>query len=828
MELIKQHIQTNIVSFLNEPSTAFSEVFDNIQFGNKLKEKRFLSYLDNIIDKGFTSKNNEDLQILHIHFDNNFNDSSKLFIAEYLLIKMFKLYQSNDNITDETNDILQKAISTIEAKQNNLEAKCPDGASGKNGGNKIWKQWIQDKNNYKLLLLFHKSLNSSSSLKTKTLFNTQINFCRSITHLFELRPYAIELGDLYKSYNLLNTNKTINTIDENNSEIIDELETIILFDCERKKIMINFSLEEIKKWNSDYGTNFKKYLIFTFGKESHSFNNIRNKIDVIRERFKIPIETTYTILSSEIDILLNKQKKNSIQIEFIGFETSSFWDTFLLETSIRDLYELKSIKLMNIYSLCLTEEIKNYILEDLFSKSESSELISFNTKQALLECRDDDVNLIKEALANTLNLIINSEIKSIIKKQLDNIQTIILDEAIIKNPKLTSIFSNALTLAKSIILKTWADIPSLTSNSIVILSYRDQGKYPNYFYPNLVECEFHKEVNGAAILLGFFFSQNYNWSKYYLLKDYHKYLNHHIRQNYFGWNQLKSTIQAIRPESKLNIDWNLEYEFSNTDQRETYKVKIKDQKVKTFNSSDLFIVKIGENLNYQVGNMDYLLSLDITDGKYFIQNLDEIQEDINIYDKIADTKQQEEELNIIRKKFKLDDESAGRLWKILLKTIADSKGEDNLYNDLRIHLEKKRLKIVSLFHFKNSWINPQSESIAPLSKRIFIELCEYLNIPKIYFVIIQRIRNASKQSSRQSTRQMNQLLKDLFNDGCFDNDKNARAIINNRLAFYKLNHPLDELGIDENYLADNLVTLTELIQPELKLLELETIEKIEQ
>ncbi len=73
---------------------------------------------------------------------------------------------------------------------------------------------------------------------------------------------------------------------------------------------------------------------------------------------------------------------------------------------------------------------------------------------------------------------------------------------------------------------------------------------------------------------------------------------------------------------------------------------------------------------------------------------------------------------------------------------------------------------------------------------------------------------------------MNQLLKDLFNDGCFDNGKNASEIINNRLTFYKSNHPLDELGIDENYLGDNLVTLTELIQPELKLVELEAIKKL--
>jgi len=72
---------------------------------------------------------------------------------------------------------------------------------------------------------------------------------------------------------------------------------------------------------------------------------------------------------------------------------------------------------------------------------------------------------------------------------------------------------------------------------------------------------------------------------------------------------------------------------------------------------------------------------------------------------------------------------------------------------------------------------------------------------------------------------MNQLLKDLFNDGCFDKDKNTKEIIANRLKHYKKNHPLDDLGIDETNLADNLVTLVQLILPELKFIELEIIEK---
>ncbi|MBK8635175.1 MAG: hypothetical protein IPN72_17045 [Saprospiraceae bacterium] len=590
--------------------------------------------------------------------------------------------------------------------------------------------------------------------------------------------------------------------------------------------MTNFSLEEMNKWNSDYDTSFKKYLIITFGREYQSINNIRNKIELIRERFKIPINSSYTIIKSEIDFLLKRKEKSSIPIDFVEFESSSFWDTFVLETSIRELYELRSIKLMNVYSICYNDEIKGYIIDNLFSTKESSELISSSTKMAILELRDDDIETLKEALSNTLDLIINSDIKANIIESLSNTPTIIFDEAIIRNVKLLSKITHCLGLAKSIKLKNWSDLLNPSSNYLLILSYRDQGKYPNYYYPNLLEIEFDNEATINAVLPNFLFGQHYNWSKYNLLKEYHKCLIHPIRENNFEWNKLKNKIQALKPEQKLYIDWNLENEFLNSEQRETFKIKLKNQRAKTFNSSDLFIMSDYKNISRKVVKIDFLLSLEKDDGKLYVQNLDEIQENINIYEKIVDKKQQDAELDIIRKQFNLGDESAGRLWKILLKNIANVKGEENLYNELKSIFESKGVKIVSQFHFKNSWINPLSESIAPLSKRVFIELCDYLKIPKIYFVIIQRIRNASKQSSRQSTRQMNQLLKDLFNDGCFDNEKNASEIINNRLAFYKSNHPLDELGIDENYLGDNLVTLTELIQPELKLVELETIEKL--
>jgi hypothetical protein len=550
-----------------------------------------------------------------------------------------------------------------------------------------------------------------------------------------------------------------------------------------------------------------------------------NKLELIRERFKTPNNTSFTITKSELDYLLKRKKNAPLSIEFVGYESSSFWDTFILETTIRELYELRSIKLMNIYSICYTDEIKKYILSDLFSIQESSELISLGTKLAILELRDDDIEILKEALSNTLDIIINSGIKSKVSDSLSNNPVIVFDEVILRNQNLLSIIRICLNLNFTTKFKTWSDLINSDLKDLLILSYRDQGRYPYNYFPSLLELDLNSECIARAILPKFLFINNYNWSKYKLYKEYHKLLTHSIRDRFFEWNKLKNKIQELKPEQKLNIDWNLETEYSNSDQRESYKLKLKGHRVRTFYNSDLFIITDDTKTAYKVVKIDYLLSLDNEDSKVYIQNLDEIQQNINIYDKIVDKKQQEEELEVIRKQFNLGDETAGRLWKVLLKNLAEIQGENQLYLELKTHFETKGIKIVSQFHFKNSWINPQSESIAPLSKRVFIELCEYLSIPKIYFIIIQRIRNSSKQTNRQSTRQMNQLLKDLFNDGCFDAKRNPREIVTIRMDYYKANHPLDDLGIDENYLADNLVTLVELIQSELKLIELETIEK---
>lgn len=89
---------------------------------------------------------------------------------------------------------------------------------------------------------------------------------------------------------------------------------------------------------------------------------------------------------------------------------------------------------------------------------------------------------------------------------------------------------------------------------------------------------------------------------------------------------------------------------------------------------------------------------------------------------------------------------------------------------------------------------------------------------------MQRIKNSYKQASRQSNSQMNNLLRDLFNDGSFDDISKTKSIIEKKIESYRKNHPLEDIGINETYLLQNLVSLVELISPEIKL---EQVEKIE-
>lgn len=814
MSIVDKHIGKHLLHFQNEGDSLFDDIFEIIQSEVKQDHYLLLHYIHLLLNEVF-SEEISDTKTLHLHFEYDLNHDSLLVIAQYLLIRFFKENKNTNKINNDDITKLQELKIRLRSIEKRISEKCPEGAKG---GSKIYKDWIREKKDVKTLISFYNQLNDNINISTNALFNCQVQLAKSLNTIFETRPYAkeIESKNNLLTFNLLNTKLTLNQIDERDNSIIDNLETTILFDCERKKLMQYFSLKDI----SDYDIKLKKYLIITFGTKSTSTQNLRDRINLIQNRFKVASENSYPIIRSEIDYTLGNKSNKYIPVSFLGLEVSHFWNTFVLETNIQDLYELRSVKMMNLYSLCFSQEIKNHILQEIFSEAETSYLISDETKQKLLYLRSDDLSALKESLENMLNLIISSDIKQIISNKIKSETIFIVDNFILNSKKLRSLISSSLLLTDKNKLVSWSAFENLKNEAIIILSYQDQGKYPYYFYPNVIETTVAKSTAVEAIFHKFLFYNRYQWAKHNISKEIYRLTDHPIRKRYFHWERLKDSINNLRPQKEDEIDWNLEQQYAGSSERETIKLKLKGAREKTFNSSDLFIYSI-DNISFRVEKIGDIINLSDDVTEYSVHNLDEIQENINIYERIIDKNQHEEELNIIRKEFDIEKDTTGRLWKILLKKKAHSFGENIVYDNLKKHFEKKDLKIVSLNHFQNNWLNPESDSIAPLSKKVFIELCDFLELPKLYFVLIQRLRNTLKQSSRQSTQQMNRLLQNLFNDGCFDDGINLSELIAANIEKYKSKHPLDELGIDEKYLGKNLIALVQLIKPEIRLKEIE-------
>ena len=310
------------------------------------------------------------------------------------------------------------------------------------------------------------------------------------------------------------------------------------------------------------------------------------------------------------------------------------------------------------------------------------------------------------------------------------------------------------------------------------------------------------------------------------MNNYHRTLDHHIRQKHFKWSKLKPIINKLKPQAfdDLSWSWDLENDHSSIDNRITYRVSYKDTNHLTYNPSDLTIYQETNSNKPRVETIRWIHE-NIETDEYTIEvkKLDDLIDDFNPAKKLIDFKQQENDLNIIRKDFNLEDEDAGRLWKILLHRKAISLGEKQLYEILSSIFKENTIPIVSYNYFTDTWINPISDTIVPRGNKIFKILCDYLELPVTYRRIIYTIKNGTINGKRNQTRIYSKLLKDLFADGCFDGDSNPAKILNNKLDNYRNKHNFDELGIDEENIVSELTTLIELIKPELSYREIEKI-----
>ncbi|MBZ9626654.1 hypothetical protein LB450_00935 [Psychroflexus sp. CAK1W] len=825
MNILKNHIKECLFDLIKNVNEGFEEAFLQVQHPKKDKYANILKYTEQIIYKTQEFESNS-LNKIHLHFHIIDNDLLDV-ISEYVLVREYIFNKNRDFISEDLNTKLNAQIKSLNGVEKRL-MQCPQNARAKNGGNKIYKNWKKEKTIIKRRLSFLKALDSNSSFEVKSLINCQVKTKNHLSNYIEVIPYANTIENASIGYNFINTKLTLEDIDRENSQLIDELRTIILYDCERKRVMQNFNSEILNNWNKNYETKFNRLIIITFSKKNLSSDNLINRLKLVKERFNINSFESYPILLEEYTLLKAIQKNAKTNIRFIGNSYSTFWEDFQLECKSNELYELRSIKMMNVYSLCYNNQIKEYILEHIFTPDVNSQLISEDSKADILDLPEDDIVNLRNSLINVLDIIILENLKNTVSDVLDFDYKIVLDGSILKSESFFSLIKNSLNVNSNGKFIDWEKLEDINTEKIIILSYRDQGNFNNHFYPNINEISVSYNTRLKCIFPALFFEQTYKWSKYNLVKSYFKALDHPIRRSDFEWDNLQEKIQNLKPKKRLDISWDLESNYSGSDSRITFKVLFENNKHNTCNPSDLMIYFEEANSEKRIQPIKWIYqNLDLDENHLYVQKLDELIDEFNPAEKLVDTAQQEKDLEILRNQFDLKDDNVGRLWKILLSRKVAESNEEVVYNDLKSLFSRNNINMVKQSYFESTWTNPESESLVPRRNKAFKVLCNYLELPTAYLRIIYTIRNSNISGRRNATRIYSRILKNLFNDGCFDEEAIQGQILNNRIDYYKNNFSLDELGIDEDNPIEGLKTLVDLLKPEISKLSFREVKNIQ-
>lgn len=833
MNVLKDHINQYLDTFLElNDKEFFEKVFEKIKSEDKEPYKSLLKYVFCLIEE-YLENDFSYLIPLNIHFETNYSNSVKTLLAEFLWHYFFEISHFLEK-SDTINQLLKNRIQKLQnSTSKDLIMPYLGPMMTREEKRKI-KEKSKNINEKRVLekrhLTYYKSLKEIASLSPKTLMNLKVNQESDLSKCFNYNPTYLsvdELGDI-NSFVLVNT-KGFNDIRStmlNEEPLLRLIENIVLFDCENSiHRFLPFNFQQLNNLNQNHGTRFNLFLIVTFSNKEN-INALRTKINRLKERYHIPYESSYVITKYEVENITNIVSKNTSKISFYGSENSSFWENFIF--GCEGLYELRSIKMMNVYSLCYNNQIKEYILEHIFSPTTISQLITEDSKSDILGLPEEDIVNLKNSLSNVLDIIILENLQNIICDALDYANKIVLDGSILKNEFLISEIKKSLNIRSNKQFIDWDKLQDFNKEKIIILSYRDQGNFNNHFYPNVNEITVNDNAVVKCIFPALFFEQTYKWSQYNLAKDYQKTLDHQIRKCYFEWDKLKAIIQDTKPEKPIVITWDLESYYSSSDSRITYKVLFENNKQNTFNPSDLIIYYEEANAEKRVQPIKWIYeNLDVDENRLYIQKLEELIDEFNPAEKLIDTAQQESDLEILRNQFDLGNENAGRLWKILLARKVAASSEDIVYNELKSLFTQNNLNMVSRSHYESTWINPESESLVPRGNKAFKVLCNYLGLPTAYLRIIYTIKNRNISGRRNATRIYSRLLKDLFNDGCFDEEAKLSQILKPQLDYYTNQHNLDELGIDEDSPIEGLNTLVDLLKPEISKLTFKEVKSIQ-
>jgi hypothetical protein len=825
MRIIEEKIDKCLTDYIKKPGKDFDTIYQLLSQNSRNKFRELLIYYDKLLDESIIEQ--DILRYIHIHFDGISSEAID-GILEFTILKYFHIGWVNECNMNHQTTYLGRLVDRF----TNEITKPIIVRPGLGGHSYEYKKAVKSRQLKKKQLIFFSELfriNPGASFKPVTLINTLKHNLDKMITIFEEKPYAINIMEFPQKSSkvVMNSEKERDTlsrkVDQDGDQFLKYIRHVIQFDCESKNIHRGFNYHEMIEWNLA-GMEFKDLVILSFNDNRTAVFPLKNTLERIHNRFfgqaQYPDYRAYVVSSHEVETLQKVPTSTSMDIKFYGGNLCSFWEDFITNIGLFEgLNELRSMKMMNIYSQIFNERMKQILISEIYDSVNSS-MISKETSEALSEIPPEDKNKLKENLIFVINWINGLDERDEVKRLIKLYNKILIPENIKKHKALFEEFKNCIDSRSNKVYLTWREIISWEGlNELLIVDYRDLGPFPFYTRKSIFDM-IPQDKNIHCKFLSIFFSQKYEWEKFNIEKEMKKMLSNKIRSKYFEWNEFDVPVPSV----KYQYDWNEDDIYQNyTEIPSIYVVYCNDREV-LYHQSDLFIYSYSPTGPYKVSRIDELLATHFNENIIYVQELKNIYQGFNIFEKIASFTNENYELDIIRNKYNLNAiQNPRELWKYLLLKKVHESGTNFVYNQLKQYLSNKNVGLVSKHTFENNWLNLESGCLIPREKKSFLRLCEYLELPTSYYRILRRIRNAEVQATRESSTQMNALLSDLINDGWFDQKKEYSSQLENTLNKYRRCHDFAEIGFREDSLFEDLTSLVNILNPFIVLIQIKGI-----
>ncbi len=826
MKVVNDHIEKHLSLLFKDHSQDFDQILEYLNVSSD-SEIRLLNYINQILDSELDFEGST-LKFTHLHFP-SFSSSLMLKILQFLAVKFyFKGFDRSETNTNGEACFFRHQIEVLKKRdsfpitlgiQSGKKSEQRQRAQ-KRAFRKLRKFYTElvDKDNRYHQVPIPRTLISTFKVQVDGFLqsNDEIQWAAKPVDSVSVKLDSWDVTE--SSYVALNSEFGFDNLDKKqigpDTYLLEEIENVILFDSDSRSINKNFNYSHLSHSNEHWQTQFKNLLIMSFGNEPFRIGLESGRIfRVLSNYFRRPDKQSfesYVVTQLEKDLLFKEQKRHPINVELLGAESEFYNDFIGLVGEYEGLRELISIKLRNIYSLCFNEEIKTLILNSLFENTSTYGLITEVTTSELGIIPSNTQSAIRNTLDNLLSVVIGLQLGSRIK-EMNVTPCIIIPSSIIENKDF--IYELKQFFGTGVKFTTWKDINLDEKREVVFLEYRDTGFRDFNIYPNLIETRFF-ETDPTGLFLSFFFKKNFQhnqYSYYHFLVD--SLLEHPFRHQNFNWNSLKNEIKLIKPEiDSQDHLWDLDNEYEGTSEYYSVVIEYERDYCKRFYPTQLLVLKRKDDLHLQTIRAEELIEFDDY-SDISVQTLESLFEDLNLF-RITE----EEEMEI--KKLKEDhgipaNQVETRLWKELLRRKANSETPSQVFSDLSSLAKGIKAQMVSNGYFENEWLEPQSNSLIPRNKRMFKVICNYLNLPEVYFRVMLKKRAREKRLTRISNSKMNRLFIQLIEYGLFDDPP-----VESSSEFWRevaSVNDLEEIGITSANRDMELSALVDLARPNLDL-----------